>query len=112
MELLAERSALEELRDDVWLPLVHPDVINGENVGMVEGASRPRLLLEPPHRILVVRASNEKLDRDPALELGVARDVDAAHSSPAELAFREVSSIENERSSRRRSGDVTRAFYS
>jgi hypothetical protein len=43
---LAEVLALEELRDDVRLALVGPHVVDGEDVGVIQGGHRLGLLLE------------------------------------------------------------------
>src|SRR5262249_52631259 len=89
-EALAQRAALQQLRDDVWASLVRPNVENGEHVGMVERARRPRLLLEAPQLIVVVASPGEELDGDSATELDVATGEDAAHTPSAELAFKNV----------------------
>ena len=44
-------SPLQQLADDVWSPVVSADVVDGENVGMIQGCCRPGLLVKAPQPI-------------------------------------------------------------
>src|SRR5207249_9195658 len=64
-ELLAQRLSLEELLDDVGRAFVGPDVVDGGDVGMVQNACGPGLLLEAPQAVRVQRKRRgQDLDRD------------------------------------------------
>ncbi len=48
---LAQRLALEQLGDHVRHAVLHADVVDDEQVGVVEGAGGARLLVEAPQRL-------------------------------------------------------------
>src|SRR5207253_10784672 len=95
-----ERRALEELGDDVRLALPASDVVDVENVRMIEGARRARLLLEPAQRLFAAEAGDEHLDRDLAAELVVEGDHDPAHAALPQLALDLVSPGDEQRRAR------------
>ena len=58
------------------------DVEDDEEVGVVERAGRPRLLLEAPQQLRVgAEGAGEELDRHLAHEPGVSASVDLPHPS-------------------------------
>ena len=61
--------------------------MDGDDVRVLEGARRPRLLLEAADVLLVVPAGGEDLDGDVPVELQVVRDEDAAHPAATQLAL-------------------------
>ena len=52
---LAQRLALQQLRDQVRRAVLHPNVVHGKNVGMIERGDGARFLLEAAHAIGIVR---------------------------------------------------------
>ncbi len=82
---LTERLSLEKLGDDVRGGTVDAHIVDGEDVRMVEAASRSCFLFEPasPFRIGLERR-RKNLDGDVTLQLGVARAIDLAHPAGAE----------------------------
>ena len=60
------------------------DVVDGEDVGVVEGPGGPGLLLEAEETVAIGDLLGEDLDRDLAAEAGVTGAVDLAHSPRAE----------------------------
>ena len=86
-EQVAQRPAFEELHDDEQPALVRAELVNGEHVGVRQRSDRAGLVLESCPAIRIARdAGRQDFDRDLAMELGVARAVDLAHSSLTEQA--------------------------
>ena len=84
-QLIAERLALQQLRDDVGRAVLVPDVIDGQDVRMVQRRGRLRLLREPAEAIRIgSEARRQHLDGDLAPEHGVAGPVHLAHAAGAE----------------------------
>ena len=84
-DALAQRLALEQLRDDVRRAVSRADVEDREDVRMVERRGGARLLLEAAQPIGIGRErGGQDLDRDLASEPRVARAVDLAHAAGAE----------------------------
>ena len=82
---LAQRLALEQLRDHVGDAAFEADVEDREDVRVVEGARRPRLALEALEPVGVDRGrARQHLDRDVAAEAGVAGAIHLTHASCAE----------------------------
>jgi hypothetical protein len=54
-DTLAQRHAVDVLRGDESDIIRLADLIDGEDVGMVQGRSRARLLLEPAHAVFPPR---------------------------------------------------------
>ncbi len=76
----AERLALEELGHDIGLIVVDADVMDGEEVGVVEGGGGAGLTLEALPPIGAVRdLRRQHLDRHLTVELGVPRPPHLAH---------------------------------
>ena len=83
---MLERLAVQELHGDEVPAFVLVDVVDGADVGMVEGRCRLRLALESLERVPVPgHLFREELQRDGALEPGVFRLVDDTHPPAAEL---------------------------
>ena len=85
VEALAQRRAVQQLRDDVRARSARPDVVHSENVRVVERTCRSRFLREPTQLLFGVRTAREELDRDLPVELQISRNEDATHSSASEL---------------------------
>src|SRR5579885_2997960 len=51
---LAQRMALQELRNNIRSAVVHTDVINGHDIGMAESGGRARLLFKPAQTVAVL----------------------------------------------------------
>jgi hypothetical protein len=83
----AERLALEELRQDERVPVVHAEVVHGDDVRVVQRRGGARFELEPPLPGGIARPfRRQHFDRDVAPKLRVARAVDVAHPSGPERA--------------------------
>ena len=84
-DAVAQGLALEQLRHQIDDLLVRADVVDGEHIGVVERARRPRFLLEAAEP---VRASRERLwkdlERDVAAEARVVSPEHLAHAARAE----------------------------
>ena len=77
---------LQAFHDDEGLPLVLADVVDGADVGMIQGRGGLRLTLEALTGGRVAEVGlGEELQRDVAVEAGVLTLVDDAHASAAEL---------------------------
>ncbi len=76
----AQRLAFQALRHEVRGAAVIPDVVDGQHVGVIEGAGGARLVLERAHSFRGVRRMREEqLDRHVAPESLVARPPHLAH---------------------------------
>ena len=81
---LAERRADEELRHDIRGAPVVADVIERDDVGMVQGGGGACFLLEAGDAIRIADGQlREHLDGDFAVQPGVDRAIDFAHSACA-----------------------------
>ena len=84
---VAERLALQQLGDDVGRAVVLPGVVDGDDVGMVEDAGGPGLLLEAADAVRGRRRVGvEDLEGDLAGEAQVLGAVDLAHAAPPRRA--------------------------
>ena len=84
---LAQGPALHQFHDDEGHAGLVADVMDGQDVGMVQGGSGLGFLLETTQTIAIVAEIGwEDLDRDRAIEASVARAVDLAHSACRERA--------------------------
>jgi len=82
---LAQRLAVNELLDDVAAAFNFADVVNGDDVRMVQGGGRPRLLFKAPHPLPVVRElSGQQFDGHFATQPGVEREMNFAHPATAQ----------------------------
>ena len=78
----AERVALEELRHDERVPVMHAEVIHGDDVRVVQGRGGACFELEPTLPGGVARPfRRQHFDRDVAPKLRIARTIDVAHAS-------------------------------
>ena len=85
LEPLAQGLALEQLEDDVVDTLVGADVVDGEDVGVVQGGDGAGLALEAAQPLGVGGGiGREDLEGDLAPETGVAGPVDLPHAPGAE----------------------------
>ena len=79
-EDVAERLLVHELHRDVGRVAVAADVENGHDVGVRDGAGGARLAQEAGDIFLVdAELVLEQLDRDRAVDVGVAGAIDARH---------------------------------
>ena len=83
LEAYPQGVALEQLRDDVGRAVVRADIVDGEDVGW-SGRRRRGPLLEAAELLAIGDLLGENLDRDFALQAGVAGAVDLAHPPRAE----------------------------
>ena len=79
-------DAVHQLHDDEVDAAVRVDVVNGDDVGMVEGGGRPRFLGEAALSLVAVRARVQHLHRHLAAQALIVRLVDDAHAAAADLA--------------------------
>ena len=85
LQALGEILALDELEHQVRLPVRFLEAVDGGDVGVVERGEDLRLALETSEPLGIARhIGGQHLDRHLAVELGVGRPVDLAHSARAE----------------------------
>ena len=84
-EEVRQGPAFDELHDHVGRGVLLADVVDGDDVGIVEGRGRPRLAFES-RQVRAVRGQlrREHLDRDAAVQPRVPRRVNLPHSACAE----------------------------
>ena len=90
VEPRSERVAGDALHRDEHVIVVNADVVHGDDVRVAQASERLRL---PPQAVGEVRSHLvrvEHLQRDVALELGVARDVHDSHATFAGAAAHDV----------------------
>ena len=81
----AQCFALEKLGHDVRHIALAPDVVDDQQIGMIKGAGRPCLGLEPPDAVGVSGdGASQRLDRDVASQPRVASAIDLAHAASAD----------------------------
>ena len=81
-----QRAALQILHGDEGAAVLLADVMNGADVGMIQGGRGPSLALESAQRLPVAsQIVRQELEGDEAMEPGVLRLVDHAHAAAAEL---------------------------
>ncbi len=81
----AQGLALEQLGDEVDVPTLLPDVMDGQNAGMRQRRDGARLTRQPGDGVgIVAQMGREDLDRDVAPEPRVVRTIDLAHAARAE----------------------------
>ena len=86
-EPIAQCRSLEQLGDQIRRPVVHTDVVDRQNGGMVQGCGGPRLLFEPPEPLRVAgKRPGQQLQRDRPSETRVERAIDLAHAARADEA--------------------------
>ncbi len=68
-QTVPQRLAVQQFTDKVWRSVMNPDVVDGKNVGVIEGANRTGLLFESSQSVRVSGESCRKgLDRDFTIE--------------------------------------------
>src|SRR5687767_5820763 len=77
-------AAFDELHSDVCERLNAADVVDRDDVWMVQGGCCARLLLEPPQRINGRCLRRQNLQRNVAIQTGVAGAIDLTHTSRPE----------------------------
>ena len=83
----AQRAADEQLGDEIGRAGISSEAVDGEDVGVVKAAGGLRLLLKTPQTVRVARdVWRQNLDRDFAIEGGLAGAVDLTHASGAKWA--------------------------
>ena len=86
VESLAQRLALEQFHHGVGQAVGVAEVVNREDAGVRQRRHRQRLALEARQPIRVGgKRLRQHLDGDVALQLGIARAVDVAHSAGADV---------------------------
>ena len=85
-DAVLECLALHEFHGDEGLTLVLVDVVDGADMGVVEGGAGPGLAPEPlqGHRV-AEEFLRQELQRDGAVQAGVLGLVDDTHASAADL---------------------------
>jgi hypothetical protein len=82
---LPESRAFDELHHDEELAVELPDVVNGDDAGVVQCRRCSCFVLEPPDGARVgERFDTENLDGDLAAELQIPCAIDPAHAAGAE----------------------------
>ena len=85
-DCLLQRGALQILHGDEGAAVLLADVMNGADVGMIQGGRGSSLALEPAQRLPVAsQFVRQELQRDEAMEPRVLRFVHHAHSAAAKL---------------------------
>lgn len=81
-EAIPQGLSLEQFRDDVGTPIVLPDVVNRNNIGVVESGRGLRLQLEAMETSSIARPLvRQNFDGHVAFERSVARTIDFAHAA-------------------------------
>src|SRR5207249_3320261 len=84
-QALPQRLPFEQLLDDVGRTAVRPEIVNGNDIGMVELACGARFLLEASQTVGVLGEGFwQDLDGDLATQPGVPRAVHLAHPARAQ----------------------------
>jgi hypothetical protein len=82
---IGQRRAVDELHDEAHGPVAARDAIDMRDVRVVECGQRLGFLLEARDAVGIVGERGGKhLDRDVALELGIARAIDLARAAGAD----------------------------
>ena len=85
-DALLQRGALQILHGDEGAAVLLADIMNGADVGMIQRGRGSSLALEPAQRLTVAgEFVRQELQRDEAMEPGVLRFVNHAHSAAAKL---------------------------
>jgi hypothetical protein len=75
---VAERTAVDELGDQILAPLDFSGVEHGQDVRVIQGKSHPRFLLKAASGGFVRDSGQEKLDGDRTVQARVLGAVDVA----------------------------------
>ena len=77
-----KRLAFQHLHHQVRSAVLHTDVMNGQNIGMVQGRDAARFLLEAAHPAGIGSDSlREDFDGDGAVQAAIASAIYLAHSA-------------------------------
>ena len=86
VDSMLERLTLQQLHDDEPLALVLADLVNGTDVGMIEGGGGPSLALKTFEDLWILGdALVQKFKRDETAEAGVFGLVDHTHTAAADF---------------------------
>src|ERR1041384_2678728 len=92
-DVVPEGVPLEQLECQEWPTVELPDVVDGADVGMIQGRRGARLICELRQSMGVVgQELRQELQRDLALQPGIARPIDDAHPSLTQPCFNLVRS--------------------
>ena len=92
----AQGLAVDELHDDVWLPLGGALVEDADHRWVVDQGSGAGLPVELCRELVVLgQIGSHDLDRDGPLETGVTRPVDRRHTAPCDLRENFVATIQH-----------------
>ena len=82
LQPVAKRLALQELRNKVRRSVVQPHLVHGQNIGVIQGGRRTRLLFETAQPVrLGRRKPRQNLDGDVAIQPRVPGAIHLAHAS-------------------------------
>ncbi len=85
LELFPQRHALEKLADQKRCTVVRPDVVDGQNVGVVQRGNGARFLFETAQPVCVPRQRlGQHLDRDLASEASITGAIHLSHAARAQ----------------------------
>ena len=87
---LAQAAALHELHRDETATLALAGLVDGDDVGMVEGRDRERFADEAIDVVGLRRAVRDQLDRDVAAQPLVKGSIDLAHSARSEQRMHDI----------------------
>jgi hypothetical protein len=87
---LGERLAADELHGDEGPPVELAELVDGDDVRVRDAAGGTGLALEPLPHLLVVEAFAQELDRDQAIERGIAGEIHVAHPAALDEALDRV----------------------
>src|SRR5437870_1654190 len=71
-----------------------PEIVDGDDVGVVEGACSTRLLFESADDTLVMRTRGKHLDGHAPPQLGIVGGEYPAHAPAAQLAFDAIAAVD------------------
>jgi hypothetical protein len=83
---VGQRMAVHVFHRHERLVLMLADVVDGDDVVVTEVGSGPRLAEETLQQLFIEERIAQHLDRQQAVEIGVAREVDRAHAAMADAA--------------------------
>ena len=108
----AERLAFEKLGDNPGRPIVHADIMNGEDIGVIQTAGGAGFLFESTLAFGIAREfRGQELDRDVPLQLRIARAIHLTHAADAETAKELESANSITRGSAHRQADYSQRVY-
>ena len=82
---LVEAVAFEQLGHDIGLSVVHPDVVDRQDIRVIQRSRRARFLLEPTQSLGIAgEGGRQDLDRHVTPQTGIARSIHLAHPAGAD----------------------------